>query len=74
MIIGLHRARGNKDSSLGGHKQNLDKTQREGAMSPQETDPKLSASVGGSPVEVWVSSGFRRDDGTGSSPGKRLLA
>ena len=54
MIIGLHRTRGNKDSSLGGHKQNLDKTQREGAMSPQETDPKLSASVGGSLVEVWV--------------------
>ena len=32
-------------------------------MTPQETEPKLSASVGGPPVEVWV--------GRGSTPGRR---
>ena len=33
------------------------KTQRKGAATPQETEPDLSGSVGGSPVEAWVSSG-----------------
>ena len=47
---------GNKVSSLGGHTQNfvLTKTQRKGGATPQKTEGKLSASVGGSPVEVWV--------------------
>jgi len=31
------------------------KTQGKGAVTPQETDPDLPASVGGSPVEAWVS-------------------
>ena len=41
-------------SSLGGHKQNLvhTKTRRKGAVTLQETEPKLPASVRGSPVEV----------------------
>ena len=50
---------GETDSSLGGHKQNLVRTkiQRKGAVTPQETEPKLHASVGGSPVEAWVGRG-----------------
>ena len=53
------QARGNRDSSLGGHKQNLvcTKTRRKGALTPQDTEPKLPASVEGSPVEVWVGRG-----------------
>ena len=31
------------------------KTQRRGAVIPQETEPKLFANVGGSPVEAWAS-------------------
>ena len=42
-------------------------------MTPQETEQKLPA-VGGSPVEVWVSSGWHKDGGTGSSsPGGGLM-
>ena len=39
------------DSSLGGHKRNLarTKTQRKGAVTPQETEPKLPANAGVSP-------------------------
>ena len=50
----FHRTQGNRDSSLGGHKQSLEctKTQRKGAVTPQETEPKLPSSVGGSPVEA----------------------
>ena len=55
---------GETDSSFRGHKQNLacTKTQRKGTVTPQETDPKPPASVGGSAVEVWVDrgSGTRR--------------
>ena len=45
---------GETDSSLGGHKQNLayTRTQGKGAVIPQETEPKLPASVGGPPVEA----------------------
>ena len=45
-----------QDSSLGGYKRNLahTKTQRKGAMTPRDTEPKLPATVEGSPVEVWV--------------------
>ena len=32
-------------------------TQRKGAVTPQETEPKLPASVGGCPVEAWVGRG-----------------
>ena len=55
LTIGLLQE-GEADSCLGGYKQNLvcAKTQRKGAVIPQETEPKLPASVGGSPVEVWV--------------------
>ena len=47
---------GETDSCLGGYKQNLvcTKTQRKGAVIPQVTEPKLPASVGGSPVEAWI--------------------
>ena len=46
-------------TGLGEHKQNLacTKTQKKGAVIPQETKAKLHASVGGSPVEVWVGRG-----------------
>ena len=39
---------------FGGHKQNfvLTKTQRRGVVTPEETEPKLLANVGGPPVEV----------------------
>ena len=50
-------ALGETDSSLGGHKQNLayTRTQGKGAVIPQETEPDLSASVGGSSVEARAS-------------------
>ena len=53
----FHRTGGNKDSSLGGHKQNFGhtKTQGRGAVSRHETEQKLPASVRGSPVGAWVS-------------------
>ena len=35
------------------------KTQGEGAVTPRETGPDLPASVGGSPVEVWVDSSLQ---------------
>ena len=43
---------------LGGHKQNLacTKIQRKGAVTPQETEPKLLASDW-PPVDSWVSRG-----------------
>ena len=56
---------GETDSSLGGHKQNLARTkiQRKGAVTPRETEPKLHASVGGSPVEAWVGRGSPQGQG-----------
>ena len=56
LIIRLPQAWGNSHSSLGRHKQNLvcTKTQRKRAVIPQETEPKLPAVVGESPVEPWV--------------------
>ena len=55
-----HRMGGNRDSTLGGHKQNLvcAKIQREGVVTSQQIEPDLPASVGGSPVEVCVGSGL----------------
>lgn len=44
-----------KRTDLGGHKQTLVHTNsRKGAVSPQETEPKLRARIGGSPVEAQV--------------------
>ena len=50
---------GNRDSSLEGHKQNFahTKTQRKGAVTPQETEADLPAGIGGPPVEAWAGSG-----------------
>ena len=45
--------------------------QRKRAVTPQETEPQLPASIGGSPVEVWVGSGSTQDRGTGSSSPRR---
>ena len=47
---------------LEGHKQNLvhTKTQKKGAMTPQEIDPDLPVSVQESLAEVWVNSGLTR--------------
>ena len=46
--------------TLGRHKQNLvgTRTQEEGAVTPQMTEPDLPVSVQASPVEVWVDSGL----------------
>ena len=46
-------------NSLGGHKHNLvhTRTQKKGAVTPQETDPDSPESVQESPVEVWVGGG-----------------
>ena len=53
------------DFRLGGHKQNLvcTKSQKKGAVAPQETGAKLPASIGGPPVEVWVSRGTLQRQG-----------
>ena len=47
------------DCSLGGHKQNFayTKTQRRAMLTPQDTEPKLPASVRGAPAEVWIGRG-----------------
>ena len=58
LITGLPQDWGEKrDSSLGGYTQNLalTKTQRKGAVTARETEPKLPASVGGSPAEAGLS-------------------
>ena len=46
-------------NTLRGHKQNLvcTRTQGKGAVTSQESEPDLLASVGGSLSEAWVSSG-----------------
>ena len=46
--------------TLGGHKQYLvcTRTQEEGAVTPQETDPDLPVSVQESLAEGWVSGGL----------------
>ena len=43
------------------------KTQRKGAVTPQETEPKPPTSVGGSPVEMWLGKGIPQGWGTGCS-------
>ena len=57
----LHRSGGKQTPVLEGT------THSCGAVTPQETEPKLHASVGGSPVEAWVGRGSHRPGGTGSS-------
>ena len=54
----FHRSGENRDSTLGGYRQNLvyTKTQGKGAVVPQETEPDLPASVGGSLADSWVHS------------------
>ena len=54
LLQDFHKTRGNRDSTLRGHKQNLSctRTQEKGAVTPQETEPDLPASVGGSPVKI----------------------
>ena len=48
------------EKTLGGHKENLvhTRTQEEGAVTPQETDPDLPVSVQESLAEARVSSGL----------------
>ena len=67
MITRLQRNEGYRDSSFGGNKQNLmcTKTQRKGAVTPQETETKLPASVGGFPVVVCVGRGSPQGWGSG---------
>ena len=51
------------------------KTQRKGAATPQETEPKPPAGAGGSPVEEGVSGGSPQEGGTGNrSPRRAPLA
>ena len=59
MVTEFTQDRGN---TLGGHKQNLvhTRTQEEGAVTPQETDPDLPVSVQESPAEARVGSGLRQ--------------
>ena len=56
----FHRPGGNRDSTLGRHKQNFvhARTQEKGAATPQDTEANLPVSVWGSPAEVWVLSGL----------------
>ena len=51
--------------TLGGHRQNLvhTRTQKKGAVIPQETEPDLLVSVQDSPAEWWVDSGLMWDQG-----------
>ena len=58
LIAELPQDWGNK--SLGEHKPNFvpTRTQGEGAVTPQETEPDLSVSVQESPVEAWACSGL----------------
>ena len=53
------------DCSLGGHKQNFayTKTQRRAMLTPQDTEPKLPASVRGAPAEVWIGRGSPQGQG-----------
>ena len=53
-----------RDSSLDGHKQNFarTKTQRKGAVYPEETEPKLPAVLEGLLLEARVSRGCHRDE------------
>ena len=58
-LQGFHSTGRNRDSSPGGHRQNFvcTSTQKKEAVTPQETEQKLPAGVGGSSVKAWVSRG-----------------
>ena len=51
--------------SLGGHKQNFvcTRTQKKGAVTPQETDSVLPVNVQESLVEAWVGGGLLQGQG-----------
>ena len=68
--LAFPRTKVTRDSSLRGHKQNSasTKTQRREAVTPQEADPKLPASVGGSPVEAWLGQGLTTGMGALEGP------
>ena len=75
MIIGffnyrIFRGLRETETCLRGHKQNFTctETQRRGAVTTQETEPKLPASVGGPPVEAWVSRGSPQGQGHWKDP------
>ena len=59
--------------TLGGHKQNLvcTRTQEEGAVTPQKTEPDLPVSVQESLAETWVNSGLPWGQGYWTSPSTR---
>ena len=59
LLQDFQRTRGKRNSTLGGNKQNLGctRTQRKGPVTPQKTEPDLSGSVVGLPVESWIDSG-----------------
>ena len=59
LVIGLPQDWGIQRLHFGGHEQILvhTKTQRNRAMTLQETELKLPGSIGRLPVEVWVSRG-----------------
>ena len=68
----LDRAGGNTDSTLGGHTQSnvRIRAQGEGAVTPQETEPDLPASVRGSLLQrrgVVVANHRDKDTGNRSS-------
>ena len=56
----FYKTGGNREFTLGRHKQNLacTRTQGKGAVTPQETESDLPARAGGSPIEAWVGSGL----------------
>ena len=62
--MNFHRTEGNRDSTLGGYKQNLvcARTQGKGAVTRQETESDLSADIGGFPMVAWVGSGLLQGD------------
>ena len=61
----FHRTRGSSDSRLREHKQYLvcNKNQRKGAVTPQEIEVDLPASVEGPPIKVRVDSGSLQGQG-----------
>ena len=68
----FHGTGGNRDFTLGGHKQNIawTRTQGKGAVTPQETEPDLG-SVGWSPAEMWAHRDLPQGQGIGSSSAGR---
>ena len=64
LIIGLPEDGGNRLWSWRAQTKCMpSKTGRRGAVTPPKTEPKLPASAGGPPVEVWVSRGSPQGQG-----------